>query len=128
MSEPPDFNGFSSMHLIADLYRNFNYPAVIAGMFVIGIAFRFFYLFCAPSRSNPPGVFLYAALFPDFVHAFETDLGSSAVNVVRSILLIVVTAYFLGIRFRRLRSKPQPHGTYTPVIAANSILQTKESF
>jgi hypothetical protein len=99
---PSSFNGFSSMHIIADLYRNFYLPGVFCGMFVFGAILRCFYLFCSPSRENCTGMFLYAALFPEIIHSLESDVGYAAINVTRAAALAVLVAFFLGGGYRRL--------------------------
>ena len=101
MGVPRNFNGFSSMHLIGDLYRNFSWAGVLCGMFFLGALLRLFYLFCSPSRQNPTGIFLYAALFPEIVHSLEADVGYAFINVSRALALAITVAIFLGARFRR---------------------------
>jgi hypothetical protein len=96
-------NGFSSMHLISDLYRNFSFPGVFCGMFLFGVLLRCLYLFCSPSRENGTGLFLYAALFPEIIHALETDLGNAVVSITKAAVLAVLVAVFLGGGYRRLR-------------------------
>jgi hypothetical protein len=103
MGEPSNFNGFSSMHLIGDLYRNFSWPGVLCGMFLLGVILRFFYLFCAPSAKNSTGLFLYAALFPEIIHSLEADGGYAVIIVVRAAALAMCVAVFLGARFRTIR-------------------------
>jgi hypothetical protein len=118
MSEPPDYNGFSSMHLISDFYRNFSYPGVILGMFCLGALFRFFYLFCAPSRHNAPGLFLYAALFPEFIHSFESDVGMAVINITRNMVLALAVAFFLGMRIKRVQSGENKRSVATPEVGS----------
>jgi hypothetical protein len=111
MGLPSNYNGFSSMHLIGDLYRNFSWAGVLFGMFFIGVLLRFFYLFCSPGRANPTGLFLYAALFPEIIHSLESDAGSAVINVSRSAILAIGVAVFLGARFWKLsslRRAPRP--------------------
>jgi hypothetical protein len=111
MGVPRNFNGFSSMHFIGDLYRNFSWAGVLCGMFFLGASLRVFYLFCSPSPRNPTGIFLYAALFPEIVHSLETDVGYAFINVSRSLALAIGIAIFLGARFRRVSPVgiPQRH-------------------
>jgi hypothetical protein len=111
MAMPKNYNGFSSMHLIGDLYRNFSYPGVLCGMFLLGVFLRFFYMFCSPSRENGLGLFLYAVLFPEIIHSLESDLGFGLINVSRAAILAVGVAIFLGARFKKVRRTkfaPQP--------------------
>jgi hypothetical protein len=106
MAEPTFYNGLSSMHLIGDMYRNFSWPGVLCGMFLIGAFLRFFYLFCSPAPKNGTGVFLYAALFPEIIHSFEVDAGFALIIVVRATVLAICVALFLGARFRKIRRAP----------------------
>ena len=102
MSEPSNYNGFSSMHLIGDLYRNFSFAGVLVGMFLLGVLLRLFYLFCSPRRENGAGLFLYAVLFPEIIHSLESDVGYAMINVFRAAVLTMGVAYFLGARFKKL--------------------------
>jgi hypothetical protein len=117
MSEPSRFNGFSSMHLISDLYRNFSFAGVLFGMFCFGVASRCVYLFCSPSRKNSTGLFLYASLFPELIHSLESDLGYAMINLSRAVLLAVLVAFFLGGGYRRLRSRKVASRPLVGVIA-----------
>lgn len=102
MGVPGNYNGFTSMQLIGDLYRNFSWPGVLGGMFLLGALLQLFYLACSPSRANTMGLFLYAALFPEIIHSLESDVGYAVINVTRAIALAVCVAFFLGARSRRL--------------------------
>jgi hypothetical protein len=101
MGVPSNYNGFTSMQLIGDLYRNFSWAGALGGMFFLGVLLRLFYLFCSPSRANTAGLFLYAALFPEVIHSLESDAGYAVINVTRAMALAVGVAIFLGARFRR---------------------------
>jgi len=100
LGESIDYNGFSSIHLISDMYRNFAMFGILGGMFLFGVVAWTFYLFCSPSRQNPAGIFIYAALFPEIIHSLEADLGNTLVNLIRLGLLVAVAAAFLGVRYR----------------------------
>ena len=101
MGVPSNYNGFTSMQLIGDLYRNFSWAGALGGMFFLGVLLRLFYLFCSPSRANTAGLFLYAALFPEVIHSLESDAGYAVINVTRAMALAIGVAIFLGARFRR---------------------------
>ena len=116
MDEPSNYNGFSSMQLIGDLYRNFSYPGVLCGMFLLGVLLRFFYQFCAPCKENGAGLFLYAALFPEIIHSLESDAGYAVINVFRAALLAVAVAFFLGVRFRKIRRVDSPRRLSTTTV------------
>jgi hypothetical protein len=102
MGMPEDYIGFSSMHLISDLYRNFYFFGVAGGMFLVGATLRFFYRFASPASRNAAGVFLYAALFPALGRFLEGDIGKVLVEITRSGMLVVATGWLLRVRFRRL--------------------------
>jgi hypothetical protein len=120
MGMPEDYIGFSSMHLISDLYRNFYLFGVAGGMFLVGATLRFFYRFASPASRNAAGVFLYAALFPTLGRFLEGDIGKVLIEVTRSGILVATTGWLLGVRFRRvLPSGPIPG--YRPVGAGMSI-------
>lgn len=112
MGEHIGYNGFSSMHLIGDMYRNFSWPGAVAGMFILGVFLRFFYLFSSPGPDNHSGLFLYAALFPEILHALESDAGFALIEVTRSALLAICVALFLGQRFAQFgRAQSTPRRT-----------------
>jgi hypothetical protein len=120
MGMPEDYIGFSSMHLISDLYRNFYLFGVAGGMFLVGATLRFFYRFASPASRNAAGVFLYAALLPALGRFLEGDIGKVLIEITRSGILVVATGWLLGVRFRRvLPSGPIPG--YRPVQAGMSI-------
>lgn len=102
MGEPADFIGFSSMHLISDLYRNFYFFGVVGGMFLMGVTLRSFYRYAAPASRNAAGVFLYAALLPSLGRFLEGDVATVLVEITRSCMLVVATSWLMGVRFRRV--------------------------
>jgi ABC-type multidrug transport system permease subunit len=136
MGEPSNFNGFSSMHLMADLYRNFSFAGVLFGMFILGVLLRFFYLFCSPCRENGTGLFLYAAIFPVIIHSLEIDLGYAIIIVVRAAILAIVVALILGARFKKVRRAGSPRhlllagrpGRFTNVHSRSELLSLRNYF
>lgn len=104
MGEPPNFDGFSSVHLISDFYRNFSLIGLLAGMFAFGAILRAFYLFCDPSPGHGAGIFLFAIVFPDVIHSLEQDIGTAIVYAMRLALLAIVVAVFLGVKFQKKRA------------------------
>jgi hypothetical protein len=105
MGMPANFIGFSSMHLISDLYRNFYFFGVVGGMFFVGVTLRSFYRFAAPTSRNAAGVFLYAALVPSLGRFLEGDIATVLVEITRSCMLVAATTWLLGVRFRRVASE-----------------------
>jgi len=91
---PP--GGFSSMHVISDLYQNFHLPGVACGFFALGIGFRLFYLCCAPWTANGMRVFVYALLLPGLVHALEGEPVVNCVVYLRTGLLLFLAMKVLG--------------------------------
>ncbi len=96
MGVPP--GGFSSMHVISNLYQNFNIFGVVGGMFVIGVAFQFLYACCAPMRRNGIRLFAYALLLPGLVHALEADPVAGSIIYLRIGFLLIVVIKFLGVK------------------------------
>jgi hypothetical protein len=121
MGTPPDYNGFSSIHLISDMYRNFSIFGLVGGMFCFGLLIRLFYVFCSPSRENPAGIFIYAAFFPEIIHSLEQDIGNPVVNLTRLGLLAALALMCLGVRLRRVNASqrlprfPTSLGSQSPV-------------
>lgn len=91
---PP--GGFTSMHVISDLYQNFYLAGVAAGFFVIGIVFQLLYLACTPWAKNGVRVLVYAVLMPSLVHSLEADPVVNCVVFIRLTLLLVVVMKMLG--------------------------------
>jgi oligosaccharide repeat unit polymerase len=91
---PP--GGFTSMHVISDLYQNFQLAGVVGGMFVVGIVFQLLYLSCAPWNKNGIRVLAYAILMPGLVHALEADPVVNTVVFIRMSLLLLIVIKMLG--------------------------------
>jgi hypothetical protein len=118
MGMPADFIGFSSMHLISDLYRNFYFFGVIGGMFLVGVTLRLFYRFAAPASKSAAGVFLYAALLPSLGRFLEGDIATVLVEITRSCMLVAATSWLLGVRFHRAANETPVRGE-SPRIGAH---------
>jgi hypothetical protein len=97
---PP--GGFTSMHVISNLYQNFHLFGVVAGCFALGVGFQLFYLGCAPWTRNGMRVFAYALLLPGMVHALEGEPVVNCVVYLRTGLLLLLVMMILG----RATSKP----------------------
>lgn len=93
---PP--GGFTSMHVISDLYQNFNVPGVVAGFFLIGIVFKLLYLSCAPGTRNGIRILAYAVLMPGLVHALEAEPVVNSVVFIRLTLLLLIVMKLIGTR------------------------------
>jgi hypothetical protein len=100
LGQPYYYRGFSSIQLIADMYRNFGIYGILGGMFLLGVFLRALYLACRPSREQPVGIFIYAALSPQIIHCLEMDAGTTLASIIRLSLLVFVSAAFLGVRRR----------------------------
>ena len=107
MGEPPNYLGFSSIHLISDLYREFALFGVVAGMFAIGCGTRLMYRFLAPYSGNGAGVCAYAILLPSIIHLMENGTGSALVQFTKTTGLLVVASLAFGVTFSRLRPRNQ---------------------
>ncbi len=91
---PP--GGFTSMHVISDLYQNFNIFGVIGGFFGIGIFFQLVYLSCAPAQRNGIRILAYAVLMPGLVHALEAEPVVNSVVFIRLAILLFIVMKLLG--------------------------------
>ena len=92
-----DYNGFTSIHLIADCYRNFWYVGVACGMFLLGLFLRSVYLFCSPRGGAALGVFLYAYLVTNLTHYMELFAFALVGELIRQVLLLFAVCIFLGV-------------------------------
>jgi hypothetical protein len=96
---PSYYIGFSSLHLISDLYRNFYLFGVAGGMFLLGLISKTLYLICGPTASRGGfGLMLYAAVLPNLFHYMEGDVGTAFSGCARLVVLALAVAYFLGVR------------------------------
>jgi oligosaccharide repeat unit polymerase len=93
---PP--GGFTSMHVISDLYQNFNIVGVVVGLFGIGIVFQLLYLACAPGTRNGIRILAYAVLMPGLVHALEAEPVVNSVVFIRLAILLFLVVKLLGTR------------------------------
>jgi len=93
---PP--GGFTSMHVISDLYQNFHLAGIAVGLFLTGLVLRLLYQACAPWARNGIRVFAYAALLPGLVHALEAEPVVDAVVYIRIGLLLLIAIKLLGAR------------------------------
>lgn len=100
LAMPTFYNGHTSAHLIGDFYRNFSFIGLIVGTALLGISYRWLYLFCSPGSQNPAGVFIYALLLPRFFHYMEGDVGYILVNGSRLAILVFAAALLIGLRRR----------------------------
>lgn len=121
MGMPDNYIGFSSIHLIADLYRNFYFFGVAGGMFLVGVTLRFFYRFASPISRGAAGVFVYAALLPSLGRFLEGDIATIIGELARSCLLVAATGWLLGVRFRRVPLERTIAGNPAPVMYANEV-------
>ncbi len=108
MGEPPSYLGFSSIHLISDLYWEFALFGVVGGMFAIGCATRLLYRFLVPYSGNGAGVYAYAILLPSIIHVMENGAGSAITQVTKTMGLLVIAGLAFGVTFNRIRLRSQP--------------------
>jgi oligosaccharide repeat unit polymerase len=91
---PP--GGFTSMHVISDLYQNFNVLGVVGGLFLIGIVFQLLYLSCSLGSRNGVRVLAYAMLLPVLVHALEAEPVVNSVVLIRLAFLLAIVMRLMG--------------------------------
>jgi oligosaccharide repeat unit polymerase len=118
--------GFNAIHIISDLYRNFNLFGVIGGMLAVGTALRFFYRFADPASRNAAGVYLYAALLPSLGRFLEGDMGTVIVMIIRSCALVAAIGLLVGVRLRR-NSRNEPIPNYPPPSAHSNGVRASET-
>lgn len=100
---PPYYHGHTSPQLAADLYQNLGLPGVFVGMFIFGVLLGRLFRICAPGRNRPAGVFFYAFLLPLVSFWTAVTVGYIIVILPRMLVLSVVAAMFLGLRYRMVR-------------------------
>ena len=93
---PP--GGFTSMHVISDLYQNFNIFGVAVGLFLIGVVFQLLYLACAPKARNGIRLLAFAVLTPALVHSLEAEPVLNSIVFIRLGLLVLIVMKLLGTR------------------------------
>src|SRR5207302_1882090 len=86
-----------SVSFMGELYLNFGVPAVLFGMFLLGLMYRAWYTYLFRWRS-PVAVAIYVAALPtmlqiegDFVLLFRTGIN----RVLTSIVAITLLAYLV---------------------------------
>ena len=96
---PP--GGFTSMHVISDLFQNFGFFGVVAGMFLIGVVLRLLYLSCVTGPRNGLRILVYAVLAPGLVHSLEAEPVVNSVVFLRLGLLLYLVMKLLGTHAER---------------------------
>jgi oligosaccharide repeat unit polymerase len=86
----------ASEHVFADFYSNFSVFGLVVGAAVFGIAFKCFYLVwkCSPGRKEV--LLLYSYVILNAVHLLEADFVAGAVIMVRVIIMIAISLWFLS--------------------------------
>jgi oligosaccharide repeat unit polymerase len=98
---PP--GGYTSMHVISDVYQNFHLPGIVVGLFLIGVGARVLYLSCAVLGKEGIRTLAYAILMPQLVHLLEGEPVVSSIIFIRSGLLLWLTVRLLGSRMATAR-------------------------
>ena len=107
LSMPSYYHGHTSCQLAADLYQNMGLPGVFLGMLIFGIFVKWLYLFCAPGRNRPAGVFFYAFLLPLVSYWTAITVGYFVIFLPRTLLLSVAAAMFLGVTYKKIGLSPK---------------------
>ena len=87
----------ASPHVFADFYSNFAVFGLVAGAFAFGMAFKYFYLVLVHSCGRKEILFLYCYVILSGVHKLEAEFVAGTVIMVRAIIVVAFTLWFLGI-------------------------------
>ena len=82
--------------MIGDWYLNFGLVGIIAGMFFIGIIYKFIYFYLIESTNHSPGgVMLYTLAWLQIIKGLEGWIASTYAGLVKLIILLVLIHFFL---------------------------------
>jgi hypothetical protein len=95
---PGNYDGHTSMQVVADLYANSWLVGVAAAMLLLGIVLKAFYEFCSPTPGRPGGVYMYAALIPIVGHYMQSTVAADLIQFPRIVAFTVLGALFFGVR------------------------------
>ena len=86
----------ASPHVFADFYSNFAVFGLVAGAFVFGMAFKYFYLVLLHSCGRKEILLLYCYVILSGVHKLEAEFVAGTVIMVRAIIVVAFTLWFLS--------------------------------
>jgi len=86
----------ASPHVFSDFYSNFSVFGLIIGAFVFGLVFKYFYLIRENAPHRKEVLFVYAYLILNAVHQLEAAFVAGSVIIVRAVIVILVTLWFVG--------------------------------
>ncbi|KKU91472.1 MAG: hypothetical protein UY23_C0001G0078 [Candidatus Jorgensenbacteria bacterium GW2011_GWA1_48_11] len=93
---PDDFKSGVGVTMIGDWYLNFGLVGIIAGMFFIGIIYKFIYFYLIESTNHSPGgVMLYTLAWLQIIKGLEGWIASTYAGLVKLIILLVLIHFFL---------------------------------
>jgi hypothetical protein len=85
----------ASPHVFADFYSNFAVFGLVAGAVGFGMAFKYFYLVLKHSSGRKEVLLLYCYLILSGFHQLEAEFVSGTVIMVRAVVMVVFTLWFL---------------------------------
>ena len=99
---PQDVTSSYNLPILIEMYINFGPPAIIVGMFILGLIFRAFYnLFNHPAAGD--GGFLLSAMIFTNLLSMESDFSLIFGNIINYIILFYIIIRFMKIPIERIR-------------------------
>jgi len=82
------------MTQMGELYYNFWMVGILVGMFLFGVVYKAFYVYCIKYSTNVPfGIFLYAAFYYRLIFAIEGGIIGQAPAVSRQVIFALLVGY-----------------------------------
>lgn len=82
--------------IVGDLYMNFGFIGIIAGMFFFGIIFRFIYdLFIKYSGHSSAGIMFYVIIWIQIIKGVEDWIAPVWAGLVKILVILIIIHYFL---------------------------------
>ncbi len=87
----------ASPHVFSDFYSNFGVLGLVAGAFGFGMAFKYFYLVLSRSNGRKEILLLYCYVILTGVHQLEAEFVSGTVIMIRALIVVAFSLWFLGV-------------------------------
>jgi hypothetical protein len=91
----------ASPHVFPDFYSNFGILGLVFGAVGFGMAFKYCYLVLKHSSGRKEILLLYCYLILSGVHQLEAEFVSGTVIMVRAVIVVAFTLWFLSVRQTR---------------------------
>lgn len=97
---PQDLTTSYNLPILIEMYINFGPPAIIVGMFILGLIFRTFYnLFNHPAAGD--GGFLLSAMIFTILLSIESDFSLVFGNIINYIILFYIILKLMRVQVER---------------------------